>query len=394
MLDGVFDDPDRMSPPPKATPMPNPLVQLALLLSVVAGLLNPAPPAPSKPGATHSQHAVTATRAADTDPFRRHAWANYQGSQDMVWAPYQHATGTRKEVLRYLALQPKAKWFGAWIPDSQIAAKVHDYISNAQGGNADALVQMTVFRMVPWEHDACKRLPTRAEQASYKRWIDRFAAAVGSTPTAIVLQPDGPFALCAPRGSTLPSRLVAYASRVLSAQPRTSVYVETGAADWPHAGSQGGVSAAVKILVRGGIRYARGFALASTHFDATTAEIARAAAISTSLAAAGYPGRKAVINTSSNGHPYEYGLYTGPDPDNPRVCPSTTTPDAKTCITLGIPPTAAVGAARWHLPAGSARLAKRYVDAYLWVGRPWLYRSNQPFVMRRALDLVHSTPWH
>ena len=36
---------------------------------------------------------------------------------------------------------------------------------------------------------------------------------------------------------------------------------------------------------------------------------------------------------------------------------------------------------------------RRYVDAYLWVGRPWLYRSSQPFVMRRALDLVHSTPW-
>jgi endoglucanase len=312
----------------------------------------------------------------------------------MVFQPYQQATGARKQTLRYLALQPKAKWFGAWIPDSQIAAKVHDYIANAQAGNPDALVQMTVFRMVPWENEACRRLPTTAEQASYKRWIDRFAAAVGATPAAIVLQPDGPFALCAPHGSTLPSRLVAYAARVLSAQPRTSVYVETGAADWPHAGSQGGVAAAVKILVRGGIRYARGFALNSTHFDATADEIARAAAVSQALAAAGYPGRKAVINTSSNGHPYEYGRYTGPDPNNPRVCPSSTTPASRTCITLGIPPTAAVGAARWHLPAASARLAHRYVDAYLWVGRPWLYRSTSPFVMRRALDLVTSTPWH
>ena len=379
--------------------MPNPFVPLALLLTALVALAHPtAPTHPTAPPSHAPQHHATArsvsvARAADTDPFRQHAWANYQGPQDLAWAPYEQATGHRKKVLGYLALQPKAKWFGAWIPDSQIAARVHDYVTNAQGGNPDALVQMTVFRMVPWEQEACTRLPTRAERTSYKHWIKRFAAAVGTTPTAIVLQPDGPFALCTPHGSKVPSRLVAYAARVLSAQPRASVYVEAGAADWPHAGSQGGVGAAVKILVRGGIRYARGFALSSTHFDSTTDEIARAAAISRALATAGYPGRKAVINTSSDGHPYEYGLYTGPDPNNPKVCPGRDTPAAKTCITLGIPPTADVAAARWNLPAGSARLAQRYVDAYLWVGRPWLYRSSQPFVMRRALDLVHSTPW-
>jgi endoglucanase len=373
--------------------MPNPLVPLALLLTMVAGLLHPASsPSPGE-GSGPAPRTSQSARAADTDPFRRHPWANYQGPQDMVFQPYQQATGARKQTLRYLALQPKAKWFGAWIPDSQIAAKVHDYIANAQAGNPDALVQMTVFRMVPWENEACRRLPTTAEQASYKRWIDRFAAAVGTTPAAIVLQPDGPFALCAPHGSTLPSRLVAYAARVLSAQPRTSVYVEAGAADWPHAGSQGGVEAAVKILVRGGIRYARGFALNSTHFDATADEIARAAAVSQALAAAGYPGRKAVINTSTNGHPFEYGWYTGKDANNPTVCPSTTTPAATTCVTIGIPPTADVANPRWKLPATSARLAQTYVDAYLWIGRPWLYRQATPFVLRRALDLVRSTPW-
>ncbi len=301
--------------------MPNPLLPLALLVAFVAGLLHPSGAPSSEPRAHATDRPAQVARAVDTDPFRTHAWANYQGPQDMVWTPYQHATGARKQTLRYLALQPKAKWFGAWIPDSQIAAKVHDYISNAQAGNPEALVQMTVFRMVPWEHEACRRLPTRAEQASYKRWISRFAAAVGSTPTAIVLQPDGPFALCAPHGSTLPSQLVAYAARVLSGQPRTSVYVETGAADWPHAGSQGGVAAAVKILVRGGIRYARGFALASTHFDATTDEIARASGIAKALAAAGYPGRKAVINTSSNGHPLRVRAVHRPRPRQPGGLP-------------------------------------------------------------------------
>src|SRR4029078_7490891 len=186
-------------------------------------------------------------------------------------------------------------------PDDQIGQRVKDYIANAQAGDPSTLVQMTVFRMVPWEHDACARLPPRAEPTSYRRWIDLFGRAVGNAHAAIVLQPDGPFALCAPGGSTLPSRLFAYAAKVLSAQPHTSVYVEAGAADWPSAG-QGGVDTAVKILVRGGIQYAHGFALDSTHYDSTPAEVARASAIAQRLAALGYPGRRAVINTSSNGH--------------------------------------------------------------------------------------------
>jgi len=370
--------------------MPSVLVPLAMLLSLAAGLLSPVhhAAAPSRAAASTS-----ARTAAYVNPLAGRPWGTYEGGQEMSWAPYANATGTKKKLLGYIALKPKAKWFGAWIPDNQIAQKVADYIAGSQDGDPDALVQMSVFRMVPWEHDACTRLPTKAERASYKTWIDRFATAVGDTPTAIVLQPDGPFALCAPGGSKVPSHLVAYAAQVLSAQPETNVYIEAGAADWPHAGSQGGVDAAVKILVRGGIQYAHGFALNSTHFDSTTDEVARAAGISKKLAVLGYADRKAVINTSSNGHPYEYGDYTGKDADNPFVCDSTTTPAATTCATIGIPPTTKVGADRWGLPATTVRQARRYVDAYLWIGRPWLYRQNQPFVTKRALKLVRSTPW-
>lgn len=369
--------------------MPKLLLPLALVLGAVTCLLGPT--AASTPAATPARTVVA--RSADSDPFRQHVWGSYGGPQELSWAPYVNATGTQKKLLGYIALEPKAKWFGSWIPDDKIATSVHTYITNAQAGNPDALVQMSIFRMVPWEREACTRLPTLAEQTSYKRWIRRFAGAVGSTPAAIVLQPDAPFALCAPGGSTLPSRLIAFASRVLSEQPNTSVYVEAGAADWPHDGAPGGAAAAVRILERGGIQYARGFALNSTHYDSTTAEIARAAAIAKGLAADGYPGRKAVINTSTNGHPFEYGWYTGKDANNPTVCPSTDEPAATTCVTIGIPPTADVADPRWKLPATSARLAQAYVDAYLWIGRPWLYRQATPFVLRRALDLVRSTPW-
>jgi endoglucanase len=376
--------------------------RLALSLALAAGVTATAGSThAAAPGATNSSRTGAsstiprqpAARATTyTNPLAGRPWGVYQGAQDLAWAPYVNATGTRKRLLGYIALTPKAKWFGAWIPNSDISQRVKDYIANAQAGDRRTLVQMTVFRMVPWEHEACSRLPSRAERASYKQWIDRFAAAVGTAHAAIWLQPDGPFALCAPGGSLVPSHLVAYAAEVLSAQPHTSVYVEAGAADWPHAGSQGGVDAAVRILVRGGIRYAHGFALNTTHFDSTADNVARAAAIARRLAALGYPHRHAVINTSTNGHPYQYGAYTGSDPNNPVVC-GADAPASATCAALGIPPTSHVAASRWHLSDTTRRQARHHVDGYLWVGRPWLYRGAQPFVMKRALKLVRNTPW-
>ena len=387
--------------------MPSVLVRLAMMLSVAVGLISPTHYAHARSAErpptrvalrahtvanTPSRTSATARSTTYVNPLAGRPWGVYEGPQELAWTPYVNATGTRKTLLGRIALAPKAKWFGSWIPDGQIAQKVRDYIAGAQHGDPSALVQLTIFRMVPWEHDACTRLPTTAERASYKTWINRFAGAVGSAYTAIVLQPDGPFALCAPGGSKVPSGLVAYAAKVLSALPHTSVYVEAGAADWPSAG-QGGVDAAVKILVRGGIQYAHGFALDSTHYDSTVDEVARAAAIAQKLAALGYPGRRGVINTSSNGHPFVFGRYTGKDPDNANVCQSVTASVTTTCVTLGIPPTTKVGATSWGLPAATDALARNYVDAYLWIGRPWLYRQNQPFVTSRALQLVRSTPY-
>jgi endoglucanase len=347
------------------------------------------PAAPAGPARTVQVHPA----AAADNPLAGRPWGVYKGAAEQSWPPYVSATGTRKTLLGRIALRPKAKWFGGWIPNTQIADKVRAYVTNSQAGNPDALVQMTVFRMKPWEHEACTRLPTVAEQASYKDWTNRFAAAVGTAHAAIVLQPDGPFALCAPGGSTLPSSLIAYSARKLSALPNTSVYVEAGAADWPAAGRQGGVDAAVRILVQGGVRYARGFALNGTHYSSTPNEVARGAAIVSALAAKGIPGKHFVVNTSSSGHPFTFGSYTGADPDNAFVCSTRSDPVARTCVTLGIPPTSDVANAKWGLPAATRSLAATYVDGYLWFGRPWLYRQADPFVLSRALQLVRSTPY-
>ena len=328
--------------------------------------------------------------ASTNNPLAGRAWGVYQGPADQAWLPYMRAVGEEKELLARIALQPKAKWFGGWIPNDEIAAKARAYIANSTGGDPETLVQMTIFRMVPWEGEACRRLPTRGERASYKDWTNQLASAIGASHVALVLQPDGPFALCAPRGSQAPARLIAYSARVLSALPNTSVYIDAGAADWPHP-SQGGVDAVLRFLVPAGIEHARGIALNSTHYSSTEAEVARGAAVVQALEARGIPGKTVVVNTSSNGKPFTFGTYDGRDAENARVCKSPT--DPRLCVTLGIPPTAEVANPVWGLSADTNTLAATYVDGYLWFGRPWLYKQADPFVKRRALGLVRSTPY-
>ena len=136
-------------------PSCRPLVLLALLTGLLTGLV------------TGLLAAAPSAGAADGDnPLAARPWGVYQGPAELAWPPYEQATGARKRTLGEIALRPKAKWFGAWIPDDEIAAKVHEYVTNAQDGDRSALVQLTIFRMVPWEHEACDRLPDRARSAA------------------------------------------------------------------------------------------------------------------------------------------------------------------------------------------------------------------------------------
>ncbi|WP_156384350.1 glycoside hydrolase family 6 protein [Marmoricola sp. Leaf446] len=354
---------------------------LALLGSLVAP---PIAGAEARP--TAGAAALTAADGA-TNPLAGRRWGVYKGNGDQSWAPYVKATGTEKALLGKIALRPKAKWFGAWIPSSDIGRTVDAYIANATGGDPEVLVQMTVFRMTPWEHEACRRLPTAAEQASYKQWVDRFAAAVGDAHVALVLQPDGPFAQCVPGRSLVPSRLIAYSARKFSALPNTAVYIDGGASDWP----EDDPAAAVDFLVPAGIAHTRGFALNSTHYTSVGSDIAYGAAMVEELARRGIPGKHFVVDTAKNGKPFTWKQRRSSNFDNSPVCRSRT--DTR-CVTLGIPPTVDVTNARWGLSATNRASAGRLVDGFLWFGRPWLYMQADPFVKSRALQLVRTSPWH
>ncbi|HZU39611.1 MAG TPA: glycoside hydrolase family 6 protein [Solirubrobacteraceae bacterium] len=321
--------------------------------------------------------------ARPADPLAGMPWGNYDGSGDEVFPSYRAARGSERGLLGLIALRPRMRWFGVWYksPESTAAA----YIANVTRGDPDALAQMAVFRLDPWEDEACHRLPTASEQAGYRAWIDGFAAGIGSARVALVLQPDLPFARCVPHGSRVPLRDVAYAARTFSALPHTTVYIDAGAGDWPT------VAQDVALLRAAGVRYARGFALNATHYDSTENEIRFGVRVARGLAAAGLPGMHFVINTSGNGRGFTYQQYDDPSTfDNARVC---ATRASRRCVTLGIPPTWRVSSPRWGLSRRARELAARYVDAYLWFGRPWLDNQADPFDLRRALALARSTPF-
>jgi endoglucanase len=350
---------------------------LALLLTIAAAATFARPAAAGVANAGLSG-------APQSNPLAGMAWGNYSGSQDEVFPAYRAATGTDRQLLARIALRPRARWFGAWYPTSGITQTVRAYIANATGGDPAVLAQVAVFRLVPWEGAACRSLPTAAEQADYHAWIDAFAAGIGSSRVALILQPDLPFGLCVPHHSRLPLQLVAYAARVFDALAHTTVYIDAGAADWPT------VHEAAGLLEMAGVRYARGFALNATHYDATGHEILFGAAVARALAGAHIPGRHFVINTAGNGAPFTYQQYHGPNFDNAAVC---RTRGARRCVTLGIPPTWRVALPQWRLSARQRGLAARYVDAYLWFGRPWLDDQSDPFDLPRALSLAATTPF-
>jgi len=328
-----------------------------------------------------------------SNPLAGRLWGVYQGPQDQTSGPFLASHGAKQELLAKIGLRPKTKWYGSFVPDIAIRGTVQSYIASAQAGDPEKLVQIAVFRMKPWEHEACERRSTPAEKRSYRRWIDELAAGIADTPMLVVMQPDGPFLWCTP-DKAAKSKLLTYATQKLSALSRTSVYIDAGAADWCENDRGNDPERCAQLLMRTGIEYARGFALDSTHYTGPADNIAHGTKIAAALRRSGYGVKHFIIDTAKSGRPTMWDEMI-PDgkkdlKDNARVC---RTSSQTRCVTLGIPPTVRTADPKWALPADVRALARRYVDGFVWFGRPWLYNQADPFVMKRALTMAKSTPW-
>ncbi|GAA4732202.1 hypothetical protein GCM10023350_14470 [Nocardioides endophyticus] len=328
-----------------------------------------------------------------SNPLADRVWGVYQGPQDQTSGPFLASNGKKRELLAKIGMRPKTKWYGTFVPDNGIRATAESHIASAQAGDPDKLVQIAVFRMKPWEHEACERRSTPQERRSYKRWINELAAGIADTPMLVVMQPDGPFLWCTPDRAAK-SRLLTYATQRLSALSRTSVYIDAGAADWCENGRGNDPERCAQLLMSTGVEYARGFALDSTHYTGPAENIAHGTKIVAALRRAGYGTKHFIIDTAKSGRPTMWNdmIPEGRKDlkDNARVC---RTAIQTRCVTLGIPPTVRTADPRWGLSEGDRALARRYVDGFVWFGRPWLYNQADPFMMKRALTMARSTPW-
>jgi hypothetical protein len=328
---------------------------------------------------------TTVQKANPSNPLAGREWAVYTGLQDQAYIGWNKLSQDKKDELALFAMIEKATYFGRWIGDDEVTKKAQAYIASAQAGDPERLVLMTLFRMFPWEGEARidDRLPTAAEQASYRRYVTNLAEGIGSSRVAIVVQPDGYFVKKAYEAwvgkvgrhkALLPARMLTWTVKTLAAQPKTTVYLDMGSEDW----ARGDYASVAKYLKLSGVKYARGFSLNVSHKNYLTREIAFAQEVSKKLAAMGIPNKHAILETSDNGHPF-HGSEINPDGSHeqhytqPGEIPPCKTRTQKTpCTALGVPPTTDVDNPAWGLKPSLGAIAAKYVDAYLWVSRPWL----------------------
>ena len=286
-------------------------------------------------------------------------WGRDPGSGDEVNRAWQNATGRNKALLGKIALRPRVRWFGQWIPTNQIAGKISGYIRASQQGDPDKLVQLATFRLWPEKERAKNKPLTAAQLTAYRQWVDAAAAGIGSSRVAVVLEPDLAVALKGWRPSVRLS-LARYAAKKLGALPNAAVYLDASDADWLR------LDVAVSMLRSAGVQYIRGFALGATHYAAWWSNAAYGRQIIARLNALGIRGKHMVLDTADNGRPFtwlqHYARYPHQRFDNAPACK---TKAQVRCVTLGVPPTTNVAD-----PA--------HVDAYLWFGRPWLDRQASP----------------
>lgn len=328
----------------------------------------------------------TPTRAL-TNPLAGSNWGVYDGPADGIYPAWQLASLLNKLLLGKIALQPRTRWFGHWIPEESIERFVREHVASQQDGDPNRLVHMAVFRLWPLREDALDVPLTLADRAAYRRWVDNAAKGIGNARVALVLEPD----LGVARNGWRPNvryRLVRYASEVFGALPNTSVYIDASSADWLP------LDEAVTILMKAGVENARGFALGATHYDSVGSNIRYGRDIVKRLAARGVHNRHFVIDTADNGRPFTMPEFRVKHPngefDNAPTCRTLT---ERKCVTLGIPPTSDVANPKWGLSDTLRGLATQYVDGYLWFGRPWLFMQASPFDLLRALSVARTTPY-
>jgi Glycosyl hydrolases family 6 len=332
------------------------------LLCALTALMLVAVLAPSGAGA-HGPHPLIGERQwIDCTTGHLRGAAPYSVWPDLWTA---QSAGRTDEVARLerIAHVPQAKWLAGRNVRSEPSRIIGTFVRNTlapewggpncrthydgREGAGDPFVgNYPVFALRQLEHDACSRSYdgggswNRVNGSSYLPWLEKFVdalAPIGHNATVIV-EPDGlPVTRKCLSRSAARQRvaLMRAVSKRLGGIPNLTTYLDIGSSGWLRKGP------AKRLLRRAGVRYVRGFALNTTHFNYTRLERRYGNSLARAL------GKHYVINTAENGRG---GLRNAKNPKD-RFCN---------------PVNAGLGA----LP--TTRTGSKYADAFLWISRPGL----------------------
>jgi endoglucanase len=273
--------------------------------------------APTDP--TTTTPASTAPAASNGALANVRLFVNPQSPAATQASAWQSSRPTDAALMRYIAAQPTATWFGDW--NTSITSDVRAMVQRA---SAAGTVPVLVAYNIPNRDCGSYSAGGASGASAYASWIQGFANGISGSTAVVVLEPDAVASDCA---STARYAMLANAVKVLKASG-ARVYLDAGNPNWVSASEMAG------RLQQSGIAQADGFSLNVSNFYSTSSNISYGNQLSGQLG-----GKHYVIDTSRNGLGSSSAQWCNPSG-----------------MALGNAPTTSTGSAK--------------VDAFLWIKVP------------------------
>lgn len=276
--------------------------------AVASGAAQPPPPAATQDDPT--------VRVASTTPGNPLAFAPLYVDRDSrpeaQASRWESSRPADARLLRTIAREPQSMWLGSWY--SNVRTTVSDVM-----GRARAARQMPVFVAYNIPYRDCFGISSGGATTAkgYRTWIAQVAKGIGSGHAAVILEPDALAAAPCLTRSQERERigLLRWATKRLSGQPNTAVYIDAGHAKWVPA------RAMAKRLRAAGVDSARGFALNTANFHTTAVNRRYGNAVSRALGG----GAHYVVDTGRNGLGPRKGDWCNPPGRALGAAPTTQT---------------------------------------------------------------------
>lgn len=209
---------------------------------------------------------------------------NNAAKQAELW---QNSRPEEALLLRKIAQEPQAKWFGDWNKD--IKKDTDDYVSAA---NTKGETPVMIVYNIPGRDCGNYSAGGSDDKKTYLDWIDNFVAGIALRQAVVVLEPDALSLIDCLSSQKLADRyqLISETINKLKTSAKTMVYIDAGHSSWINADEMS------KRLLKAGIALADGFALNVSNYYPTSDLISYGTTLSQKLG-----GKHFIIDTSRNG---------------------------------------------------------------------------------------------